>query len=45
VIRFDSHEAAMDWYNSPAYGRIRPIRLEATEGYTVLVDGLPPAAS
>lgn len=45
VIRFDSHEAAMDWYDSPAYLKVRPLRLEATEGYAVLVDGLPSAAS
>jgi uncharacterized protein (DUF1330 family) len=43
LIRFDSHEAAEDWYNSPAYRKVRPIRIEATEGYTVLVDGLPSA--
>jgi len=40
VIRFDSSEAATAWYNSPAYQNVRPLRLEATEGYTLLVDGL-----
>ena len=45
VIRFDSHEAAMDWYDSAAYRKVRPLRLEATEGYAVLVDGPPLAAS
>jgi uncharacterized protein (DUF1330 family) len=39
VIKFDSHEAAMAWYNSPAYQKVRPLRLEATEGYAVLVEG------
>ncbi len=39
VIRFDSHEAAMAWYNSPAYQEVRHLRLEATEGYAVLVEG------
>jgi uncharacterized protein (DUF1330 family) len=39
VIKFDSRDAAMAWYNSPAYQKVRPLRLEATEGYTVLVDG------
>jgi len=39
VIRFDSTEAAMAWYNSPAYEKVRPLRLEATEGYAVLVEG------
>ena len=39
VIRFESREAAMAWYNSPAYQKVRPLRLEATEGYAVLVEG------
>jgi uncharacterized protein (DUF1330 family) len=39
VIRFDSREAAMAWYNSPSYQKVRPLRLEATEGYAVLVEG------
>ena len=45
VIEFDSRESAMAWYNSPAYRKVRPLRLEATEGYAVLVDGLPLPAS
>jgi uncharacterized protein (DUF1330 family) len=40
VIRFDSREAAMAWYNSSAYQKVRPLRLGATEGYAVLVEGL-----
>ena len=40
LLRFDSREAAMAWYNSPAYQKVRPLRLEATEGYAVLVEGL-----
>jgi uncharacterized protein (DUF1330 family) len=39
VIRFDSRESAMAWYSSPAYLKVRPLRLEATEGYAVLVEG------
>jgi uncharacterized protein (DUF1330 family) len=39
VMKFDSREAAMAWYNSPAYQEVLPLRLEATEGYAVLVDG------
>jgi uncharacterized protein (DUF1330 family) len=39
VIRFDSRQAAMAWYNSPAYQKVRPLRLEAAEGYAVLVEG------
>jgi uncharacterized protein (DUF1330 family) len=40
VIRFDSRETAMAWYNSPAYQKVRPLRIEAAEGYAVLVEGL-----
>ncbi|MBI3168970.1 MAG: DUF1330 domain-containing protein [Chloroflexi bacterium] len=40
VIKFDSREEALAWYNSDAYREARPLRLAATEGYTVLVDGL-----
>ena len=39
VLRFDSREAAMAWYTSPAYQAVLPLRLEATEGYAVLVEG------
>ena len=39
VMRFESREAAMAWYESPEYQAILPTRLGATEGYGVLVDG------
>lgn len=39
VVKFDSREAAMAWYNSPEYQAVLPLRLEATEGFSVLVDG------
>ena len=39
VIRFRSREDAEGWYNSPEYSAIRPLRLEATEGFAVLVNG------
>ncbi len=39
VIKFDSRDDAMAWYNSPAYQEVLPLRLAATEGYAVLVDG------
>ena len=39
VIKFDSREAAIAWYNSPEYRAVLPLRLEATEGFAVLVDG------
>ena len=39
IIKFASREAALAWYNSPEYQAVRHLRLEATEGFTVLVDG------
>ena len=39
VIKFASRDVAMEWYNSPAYQAILPLRLEATEGVGLLVDG------
>jgi uncharacterized protein (DUF1330 family) len=39
VMKFDSRDAALVWYNSPAYQEVLPLRLEATEGFAVLVDG------
>ena len=43
VVKFDSREAAMAWYNSPEYQAVLPMRLAATEGFAVLVDGFVPA--
>lgn len=42
VLRFRSREDAMAWYNSPEYTAVRPLRLAATEGFAVLVDGFVP---
>lgn len=42
VIKFDSREVAMAWYNSPAYQAVLPLRLAATEGFAVLVDEYVP---
>ena len=39
VIKFESRDVAMAWYSSPAYQAVRPLRLAATEGFGVLVDG------
>ena len=39
IVKFESRDAAMAWYNSPEYQEALPLRLEATEGYTVLVEG------
>ncbi len=43
VIKFASRDAAMTWYNCEEYRELRPLRLAATEGFGVLVDGLAPA--
>ena len=45
VFKFDSRDAAMAWYNSPAYQEVLPLRLAATEGFCVLVDGFVPPRS
>src|SRR5215469_18374919 len=42
VIRFRSRDDAMAWYKSADYQAVCPIRLEATEGFAVLVDGFVP---
>ena len=39
LMKFDSREDVIAWYNSPAYQKLLPLRLEATEGYAVLVGG------
>lgn len=30
VLRFESEQAALDWYNDPAYAPVRKIRLDST---------------
>lgn len=42
VIAFDSVEKAREWYDSPAYAAIRPIRQSASKSRLFLVEGLPP---
>jgi uncharacterized protein (DUF1330 family) len=39
VMKFDSREAALAWYNSPSYQAARPLRHQAAESYIVLVEG------
>lgn len=39
VIRFASRDEAERWYISPEYCAIWPLRLEATEGFAVMVNG------
>lgn len=40
IIRFDSKEAALGWYTSPAYQAIIAHRINATTSRTYLVEGL-----
>ena len=42
IIAFDSAEKAHEWYASPAYEAIKPIRLSATKGRMFIVEGLAP---
>jgi uncharacterized protein (DUF1330 family) len=42
MIAFDSVEKAREWYDSPAYAAIRPIRQRAAKGRIFIVEGLAP---
>jgi uncharacterized protein (DUF1330 family) len=39
VLEFPSRKAAEDWYNSPAYQKILPLRLNAMDAQFIVVDG------
>ncbi len=39
VIRFDSVEAAKEWYQGSEYGKARPIRQAASNGSLYIVEG------
>ena len=45
ILKFSSSEAAKLWYDSPEYREALPLRLQASQGFLVLVDGLDAAAS
>ncbi|HKO05983.1 MAG TPA: DUF1330 domain-containing protein [Candidatus Acidoferrales bacterium] len=42
VIAFDSAEKAREWYDSPAYQAIKPIRQSATKSRLFIVEGVTP---
>lgn len=42
VLEFPDLEAARQWYASPAYQAILPLRLNSIDGATILVDGVGP---
>jgi uncharacterized protein (DUF1330 family) len=35
VLKFDSEKAAREWYNDPAYGPVKQIRLNSTKNGTL----------
>jgi uncharacterized protein (DUF1330 family) len=41
IIRFDSLKQAQDWYNSPGYQKIIPIRHRSGNSRTYIVEGQP----
>ena len=43
LMEFPDRRAATDWYNSPQYQRIRPLRVESSISDLVLIDGIPDA--
>ena len=46
VLRFESEEAALGWYNDPAYGSVKQIRLGSTSNGTVFLakEFVPPSS-
>jgi len=42
VIAFDSVEKAREWYDSPAYQKIKPIRQSAANSRIFIVEGVAP---
>jgi uncharacterized protein (DUF1330 family) len=42
IIAFDSVEKARQWYDSPAYAAIRPIRQNAAKSRVFIVEGSAP---
>ena len=42
IVEFDSEDRLRGWYESDAYKAIRGLRHEGTEGFALVVQGLPP---
>jgi len=42
IIAFDSAEKAREWYDSPAYRAIKPIRQSAAKSRIFIVEGVSP---
>ena len=45
VLKFESEETAMNWYNDPDYQPVKKVRVDATENGTVLLanEFVPPS--
>jgi uncharacterized protein (DUF1330 family) len=43
VIAFDSVEKAREWYDSPPYDAIKPLRQSASKGRVFIVQGVAPS--
>ena len=43
IIAFDSAEKAREWYDSPAYSAIKPIRQSAAKSRIFIVEGVVPS--
>jgi uncharacterized protein (DUF1330 family) len=41
VIEFPGKQAALDWYHSPEYQEILPLRTRNTHSIAVIVEGVP----
>ena len=37
VLKFESEEAALNWYNDPDYGPVKKIRLDSTENGSLIL--------
>ncbi|HEU4532175.1 MAG TPA: DUF1330 domain-containing protein [Steroidobacteraceae bacterium] len=44
LVRFDSVQAARDWWNSPGYRQLKEMRLRSTRTNMILLDGAGAAA-
>jgi len=42
ILAFDSAEKAREWYDSPAYAAIRPLRQSAAKSRLFIVEGVAP---
>jgi uncharacterized protein (DUF1330 family) len=41
IIEFPSSDAAQEWYESPAYQEILPLRTEHSQSIAAMVEGVP----